>query len=606
MPAENFGLSKSSLAYAKLAATPTDSAWSQVYNAGNLFACLSLSFAEPGEDNPSLQTLGKELFNNLEAEFFTLEEKTLETIGEAIHKSTNHLPENVTINFCLAFFKDHIVYLFLLGHGRVIMKRGEKLGILIERKDNSDTKLLTASGYLQNADTIILETNQFAKNVSDKHVSDALQLELPNDIAEALSLHMHEQPDGGQAAIIIVYHGITAPRTISSDSNVEEDDEDLPVTLSSEEKMRPDSSYEESSKKSSLFAPLATLFSKIRLPSPRYKRQIVMGGLTHRRKIFLSVSCILVVLLIVSIYLTKQQQQTNKTSTLFASVYEPALKEYEEGKGLESLNPQLSNDDFSSAEKLLIENKDKFPKDSKEAKQIEELLAKVQAELHSGATANTTAVKETQVGNTDMLAVEKKETTGKGFSQDENSVYVVTDTAASSIDKSTGKKKELFKNDDDWQQAISIVPYQSNLYILDQKDGILKYIPVGNTFNKNKYLKSTQDLTHAVSMAIDSSVWVLFSDGSIKKFTKGEADSFTISGLQTSFKNPTKIYTDKDIDTVYILDNGNARIVKVSNTGSFQSQYTATIIKQAKDFEVMEKDKKILILSGDKVWEMNL
>src|SRR5437762_14353465 len=116
MPGESLSLSKSSLAYAKLAATPTDTAWSQVYNAGNLFACLSLTFSEPGEeDQPSLPTIGKNLLNNLEAEFFTLEDKNLTTISDAIHKSIKHVPDGITINFCLAFFKDHILYLFMLG-----------------------------------------------------------------------------------------------------------------------------------------------------------------------------------------------------------------------------------------------------------------------------------------------------------------------------------------------------------------------------------------------------------------------------------------------------------------------------------------------------------
>jgi hypothetical protein len=219
MPGEQLSLSKSSLAYAKLTATPTDLAWSQVYNAGNLFACLSLALKEPSDDHTFLQNLGKELFNNLEAEFFTLEEKTITAIREAIAKSIKHIPTDVSANFCLAYFKDHTLYLFLLGSGRVIMKRGEKLGILLEKKSSDDElqeediaeKIVTASGYLTNADTVILETSQFAKNISDNHLTDALQLELPNDIAESLSIHMHEHTDGGQAAIVIAYHGITQP-----------------------------------------------------------------------------------------------------------------------------------------------------------------------------------------------------------------------------------------------------------------------------------------------------------------------------------------------------------------------------------------------------------
>src|ERR1041385_2736961 len=104
-------LSKSNISFAKLSATPTEKAWSQAYNAGNLFACLSLSSPD-GEELHALQTLGKDLFSNLEAEFFTLEEKTLATITEAITKSTKHIPETISLAFCLAYFKDTALYLF--------------------------------------------------------------------------------------------------------------------------------------------------------------------------------------------------------------------------------------------------------------------------------------------------------------------------------------------------------------------------------------------------------------------------------------------------------------------------------------------------------------
>ena len=59
---ESHPAAKSSLSFAKLVATPTDTAWSQAYNAGNLFACLSLTLAESNEEL-SLHVLGKEIFS---------------------------------------------------------------------------------------------------------------------------------------------------------------------------------------------------------------------------------------------------------------------------------------------------------------------------------------------------------------------------------------------------------------------------------------------------------------------------------------------------------------------------------------------------------------
>src|SRR5471030_702147 len=107
MPDQPLHLAKPSLAYAKLVATPTWTAWSQAYNAGSLFACLSLTIPEP-DDSISLQTTGKEIFNHLESEFFTLEEKNLATIKTALEKSLQSLPEGVTPSFCLGYIADSI------------------------------------------------------------------------------------------------------------------------------------------------------------------------------------------------------------------------------------------------------------------------------------------------------------------------------------------------------------------------------------------------------------------------------------------------------------------------------------------------------------------
>jgi len=48
------------------------------------------------------------------------------------------------------------------------------------------------------------------------------------------------------------------------------------------------------------------------------------------------------------------------------------------------------------------------------------------------------------------------------------------------------------------------------------------------------------------------------------------------------------------------------RIVVFDKTGSYKSQYQATVIGNAKDFDVLEKDKKVFILSSGKVYEIDL
>jgi hypothetical protein len=618
MQGESLSLSKSSLAYAKLSATPTETAWSQVYNAGNLFACLALTLDQATDDSPLLQNVGKEIFNNLETEFFTLEEKTPASITQAIEKSIKQVPDGVAITFCLAFFKDHALYLFLVGSGRVVMKREEKIGVLLERQDSSRT-VLTSSGYLRNGDTIVLQTDHFTKNISDTVLTDALQLPLPSDIAETLSLPMHAKGDGAQAALIIVYHGISQPALAKTPAvPLSETDEALAKETEEETPIASHLSLPDDTDKQDpppkrpplpSFSDIGAKLSHIHLPTLGNNNRRVVPRLSHRKKFFLSITVVIALLLVVSIVLTKQKQESSKNNELFQSIYQPAFRNYDDGKSLKGLNDELSRDDFLKAQKALKDAQDKFPQGSTEDKQIEELLTKVEAEL-GGATeaapSSTTDVKEATVDNTNMLAIENAAKDGRGFSQDASTIYYITDKAVVAVTKTDGKKSNLLTNDNAWTKPVGLAPYQGNVYVLDQKAGVIKYTKAADEFGKSNYFKSAQDMSKAVALAIDSSIWILSSDGSIKKYTRGEPDAFTIKGLKTPLKSPTKIYTDPDITNVYVLDNGNSRIVKLSVDGAFQAEYVAPSIKQAKDFEVLEKDKILRFLSNGKIYELGL
>src|SRR5215469_5919367 len=161
-----------SLSFAKLVATPTETAWSQAYNAGNLFVCLSLSVEEADEEL-SLQALGKDLFNVFQSEFFTLPEKNTEHIKKAIQTSLETIPQNVTVNLTLAFFKETTLFVFIAGSGKIVMKRGEKAGVLLAKQEVYEGTMTAASGYVENGDTIVLETGQFAEGISQDAFSQA-------------------------------------------------------------------------------------------------------------------------------------------------------------------------------------------------------------------------------------------------------------------------------------------------------------------------------------------------------------------------------------------------------------------------------------------------
>ena len=58
----------------------------------------------------------------------------------------------------LAFFKDAALFVFIAGGGKVVMKRAEKVGTLLSNNETGNADIISASGYVQNTDTIVLET----------------------------------------------------------------------------------------------------------------------------------------------------------------------------------------------------------------------------------------------------------------------------------------------------------------------------------------------------------------------------------------------------------------------------------------------------------------
>jgi len=366
-----------SLIFAKIAATPTETAWSQAYSAGKLFTVLSLKKdAEEESDENSLKATGKNILDTLETEFFSLEEKSLESIKVAIETAVKSIPQELESSFVVAVLSNNVLYSFILGKGKVFIKRGEKFGVILESLEDSK-EMISASGFLQNGDLVILATEGFSQTISKDQLVSSLESVLPSDIAESLAPTIHETEEAAAAAIIISYkeepeaHEAVAAEekspevnTISRDAGIEQ-------------------ASEESENKKNPLAFLAPIFAGL--------KKIIPGRLNHSKKIYLTIAVLVLIVLIASVLLGIKKQQDAKIDAAFSAVYPQAQKKFDEGESLKDLNKNLAMDSFSQAKKILEENKVKFPQGSKQEKQITALLDKVTTEMKNNSPANNAA-----------------------------------------------------------------------------------------------------------------------------------------------------------------------------------------------------------------------
>jgi len=346
------------ISFSKIVATPTLNSWSQAYNAGKLFAVLSLEKTKDVQDLESLNMLGKDLLERLEQEFFTIEDKNLESIKTAIVNTFQIQAEGVNFSFAAGAFINNILYLFGLGNGKAFIKRDGGFGSALDSSPDPKS-VVASSGFIKDNDLIVLSTDAFSKEISNDELNTNLS-GLPSEITESLAPKVHKAENGKISAIVIKYG---KPKVDPPDTQDE-----------LAESLRAGEVEEEVIEKSvSPFEKyLSLLKSKLRRPNLK---------IAPTRKVFLALTIIIVFVLLSSIFLAIQNQNKAKIHALFLQVSSDAQKKYDNGQSLSDLNKNLARDSFLSAQKILADNKDKFPPKSKELTQIQDLLKKVEAGL---------------------------------------------------------------------------------------------------------------------------------------------------------------------------------------------------------------------------------
>lgn len=578
---------------AHIVASSTETAWSQTYHAGGVTAIVSVQPKKGQESHQSLSIVGKDLLNTFESEYFTLETKNLASIKGAVEATYNKSKDTHEIALIVSAVIQNAVYVVLAGKGRVLLIRSNTLATLLEQIEGDD--VLSASGFLEPDDVMILETLSFAEKVPTATLLETITTNTVEDAAEILSPTIHKEQAGSEAALLFSYHEEAGSHA-------------LPISHAHEPQVAvPPQSVEELEE-----APLEEKehehlqASVMEHAMPKRK-----SSLSHRQKIFLTIAVIIAVVFVGAIYFSLQKKQTNQNAALFASLYPPAEQKYEEGLGLKDLNPSLAHDDFSQVKDMLVSAKSKFPSDSTQEKQINALLDKVNTELSAPTPTPVPATDVTKATSTDdpYLAFVAKNTSAKYFTSDDTNYYYADSTGITKVTRVSSKTTQVIKNDSDWQLLGGFQTYLGNMYVVDTTDGIDKYAGTASGFGtKTAYFTgSTPDLSKVVSLAIDGSVWLMTSDGKISQYTKGKADSFTVSGLKLALASPTQIVTSVDDDNLYVLDPGNSRIVVITkSTGAYVSEYHNDILKTASQIDVSEKNKTAFILSGGTISKMSL
>ncbi|HOX61093.1 MAG TPA: hypothetical protein PLV72_03750 [Candidatus Magasanikbacteria bacterium] len=151
--------------------------------------------------------------------------------------------------------------------------------------------------------------------------------------------------------------------------------------------------------------------------------------------------------------------------------------------------------------------------------------------------------------------------------------------------------------------------YSRRLYALDtQNSTIWRHNETqtgydrGSVWNKN----SAPDLNQGTSIAVDGDVYISLSNGKILKFASGEAQAFSITGLDPAITGTKKIWTYNGLQNLYILDPAGHRLIMADKTGILRAQFTSELWQNPTSMYIDEPNQTAYIIDNGKIYKIKL
>jgi sugar lactone lactonase YvrE len=193
----------------------------------------------------------------------------------------------------------------------------------------------------------------------------------------------------------------------------------------------------------------------------------------------------------------------------------------------------------------------------------------------------------------------------EGLAGYESKVFVLEGDGIYEVE--SGKEKVIDKS---WSGEALISAFAGNMYVVDKSgNAIYRYQGQGSALGeKQNWLAAgaSVNFADARQFAIDGAVYLLYPNSEIRKFSQGSPQSFRIRGVIPEIGSVDAIGAGPDNQYLYLLDRAGKRIVVTDKTGSYKFQYVNDQIGGATSLAVHEPDKKIILLTGDKLYSLEV
>jgi len=185
----------------------------------------------------------------------------------------------------------------------------------------------------------------------------------------------------------------------------------------------------------------------------------------------------------------------------------------------------------------------------------------------------------------------------------DNSILVIDHEKKFFIADDAGLQPNLISLSAGLQSITATSTFFNRLYILDgQTDQIYRHSMDNGVFRTpDLWLKDNIDLGNASDIAIDGFVYLL-NGNEIIKLTNGRRQTFASIDLYPILNQPQKLYTNADLENIYLLESANNRIIILDKEGKLIKQYRSDEFTDLQDFAIQEEAKRIFIITNNKLY----
>lgn len=518
-----------------------------------------------------------------------------------------------------------IVYIVLRGSGTVYIKRTNELASLMQGDGSM-------SGEVKEGDIFLLSSHGFSQLLAHDelmHIFDHLG---PSEVAEKLTILLHEKI-GGEGSTALVF-GVTS---IS---------ESEPILEKEQENITSDNEIDVY-KNSGIYASKHFHYARFAIQNIVKKIRHARSFLrSPKKRIVLATTCLLSIFILSVLLGIWKLASAKKDQQIVAAVAE-AQRELDEGIAILELNPIKGRERLTYARQTLTPVLSRVSSRSKQGRDVAFLYRQItdnliqamhivsaKASLYydmnlikKGGTAddfalsgNILAISDSSTQTVYRMDIVYKNTRIVGGAESAKGIlsiaihgdtlYTLAQDGITKFQETEQKSSVVIKNNGSWSQPVSLVSYGGNLYILDAgKSRIWKYVATEKAFSDiREYLNpdTLPDLSRAINIAIDGSVWLGTTTGKILRFTQGKETTFLPVGVDPGFGAKLFVYTSDEVKNVYVLDAQNSRVVVLDHDGIYVAQYRFDAALAPSRMVVSEAQKKILFIAGGKIYSINL